>query len=75
MMPTVHLTHLLRMLHRCAGTMDTVTLDPGIMAITGLGIMVTTGKGAMVTVVVTDIGGNESPPVSYPCLRRPTNRL
>jgi hypothetical protein len=41
--------------------MDTVTLDPGMMAITDLNIPVTTGEGDMVTVGVMDIEGKESP--------------
>jgi hypothetical protein len=61
MMPTVRITHLLTMLHRRTDTMDPVTIDPRIMAITCLDIMVTTGEEDRVTTGVMDIRGKESP--------------
>jgi hypothetical protein len=66
MMTTVRITHLLTILRLCTDTMDTDTLDPGIIAITDtaitdLDIMVTTGEEDTVTMVVMDIGGKGSP--------------
>ncbi|MCX5806108.1 MAG: hypothetical protein NT010_08595 [Proteobacteria bacterium] len=59
MMPTVRITHLLTMLHLCMDTMNTVTIDPGIMAITVLDMIVIIEKEDLVTMVVMDIIGKE----------------